>query len=175
MRSCLPISAIRMAMPTGSTLAMRTISRPDTSPMLTCGSKNEAASDAITMSAVVTRSSPAPAAIPLTAQITGLVIWRYGGVASCGGSHCRKELSRGSPCVSMPGAQASSSSVEALFTSAPTQSARPLPVMMSVHTLSVVSTQAYASRSSRTISSLMALRDSGRSSVMHTVCSRCSY
>ena len=67
MRSCLPISASRMATLNGSARASRTISRPDTSPMLTCGSKNSARSDAIAMSEVVTRSSPAPQQRPLTA------------------------------------------------------------------------------------------------------------
>ena len=59
-------------------------------------------SDAITMSDVVTRSSPAPAQMPLTAQITGLVISRYGNVASCGASHWRIEPSISSPWTSMP-------------------------------------------------------------------------
>ncbi len=76
-----------MATLSGSTRARRTISRPDTSPMLTCGSKNVACSDAITMSPVVTRSRPAPQHRPLTPTITGLAISRYGGVASCGASH----------------------------------------------------------------------------------------
>ena len=54
------------------------------------------------MSDVVTRSSPAPAQMPLTAQITGFVISRYGNVASCGASHWRIELSMSSPSTSMP-------------------------------------------------------------------------
>ena len=87
MRSWRPVSAIRMAMPVGSTRARRTISRPDTSPMLTCGSKNSAWSEAMAMSPVVTQSSPAPQQSPLTAVMTGLVIVRNGGVPSCGASH----------------------------------------------------------------------------------------
>ncbi len=75
---------------------------PDTTPMLTCGSKNVDSSEAITMSDVVTRSRPAPAQIPFTAQMIGLVISRYGNVASCGASHWRIELSRSSPWESMP-------------------------------------------------------------------------
>ena len=49
-RSCLPISARRMATLIGSTRARRTISRPETRPMLTWGSKNSARSDAMAMS-----------------------------------------------------------------------------------------------------------------------------
>ncbi len=86
----------------GRTRARRNASRPDTTPMLTCGSKKEASVDAITMSDVVTRSSPAPAQRPFTAQITGFAISRYGSVASCGASHCRIEASSGSPCTSRP-------------------------------------------------------------------------
>ena len=41
-----------------------------------------------TMSAVVTRSSPAPQQSPFTAVRIGLVVVRKGGVASCGASHC---------------------------------------------------------------------------------------
>ena len=77
-----------MAMLVGSTRASRTISRPDTSPMLTWGSKNSARSDAIAMSPVVTQSRPAPQHSPLTAVMIGLVIVRNGGVPSCGASHC---------------------------------------------------------------------------------------
>ena len=77
-----------MAMPVGSTRARRTISRPETSPMLTCGSKNSARSEAMAMSPVVTRSSPAPQHNPLTAARIGLVMLRNGGVASWGASHC---------------------------------------------------------------------------------------
>ena len=73
-RSWRPVSAIRIAMFMGSTRASRTISRPDTRPMLTCGSKNSARSDAMMMSPVVTRSSPAPQHSPFTAVSTGLVI-----------------------------------------------------------------------------------------------------
>ena len=79
---------MRIATLSGSTRARRTISRPDTRPMLTCGSKNSARSDAIAMSPVVTRSSPAPQQSPFTAVRMGLVIDRNGGVASCGASHC---------------------------------------------------------------------------------------
>ena len=67
-RSWRPVSATRIATLSGSTRARRTISRPDTRPMLTCGSKNSARSDAITMSPVVTRSRPAPQQRPLTAD-----------------------------------------------------------------------------------------------------------
>ena len=56
--------------------------------MLTCGSKNSARSDAITMSPVVTRSSPAPQHSPFTAVRIGFVIVRNGGVPSWGASHC---------------------------------------------------------------------------------------
>ena len=76
-----------MAMFKGRTRARRTISRPETSPMLTCGSKNSARSEARVMSPVVTRSSPAPQHSPLTAVMMGLVMVRNGGVASCGASH----------------------------------------------------------------------------------------
>ena len=76
-----------MAMLVGSTRARRTISRPDTSPMLTWGSKNSARSEAMTMSPVVTQSRPAPQHRPLTATRTGLVIVRNGGVPSWGASH----------------------------------------------------------------------------------------
>ena len=79
---------MRIATPIGSTRASRTDSRPETSPMLTCGSKNSAWSDAIAMSPVVSRSRPAPQQMPFTAAMTGLVIERNGGVASCGASHC---------------------------------------------------------------------------------------
>ena len=44
------MSASRMVMFSGSTRASRNASRPDTTPMLTCGSKNVESSDAITMS-----------------------------------------------------------------------------------------------------------------------------
>ena len=54
------------------------------------------------MSDVVTRSSPAPAQIPLTAQITGFAISRYGNVASWGASHWRIELNMSSPWTSTP-------------------------------------------------------------------------
>ena len=77
-----------MAIPVGSTRARRTISRPETSPMLTCGSKNSARSEAMVMSPQVTRSRPAPQHSPLTAVMIGLVMVRNGGVASCGASHC---------------------------------------------------------------------------------------
>jgi len=99
--------------------------------MLTCGSIKVARSDAMVMSAVVTRSIPAPQAMPLTAQMIGLVICSHGGVASCGASHCRMELRMGSPWLSIPGAFSMSWSA-ALFTSAPTHSARPAPVMITV-------------------------------------------
>ncbi len=79
-----------MAALIGMVRATRTISRPETRPMLTCGSKNCAWSDAIEMSPVVTRSRPAPQQMPLTATMTGLAIDRYGGVASWGASHSRK-------------------------------------------------------------------------------------
>ena len=72
----------------GSARASRTISRPETSPILTCGSKNSARSDAITMSPVVTQSRPAPQHRPFTATTIGFVIVRNGGVPSCGASHC---------------------------------------------------------------------------------------
>ena len=88
MRSCRPVSAMRMAMFVGSTRASRTISRPETRPMLTWGSKNSAWSEAMTMSPVVTQSSPAPQHNPLIAARTGFVIVRKGGVPSCGASHC---------------------------------------------------------------------------------------
>ena len=55
--------------------------------MLTCGSKNVAVSDAMTMSPVVTQSRPAPQQMPLIAARTGLAIGRNGGVPSCGASH----------------------------------------------------------------------------------------
>ena len=86
----------------GSTRASRSASRPDTTPMLTCGSKNVESSDAITMSDVVTRSRPAPAQMPFTAQISGFVISRYGSVASCGAFHCRADARSSSPCGSRP-------------------------------------------------------------------------
>jgi hypothetical protein len=79
---------MRIAMPVGSTRASRTISRPETSPMLTCGSKNSARSEAMVMSPVVTQSSPAPQHRPLTAVMTGLAMVRNGGVPSWGASHC---------------------------------------------------------------------------------------
>ncbi len=71
-----------MAMLVGRTRARRTISRPDTRPMLTWGSKNSAWSEAIAMSPVVTQSSPAPQHRPFTAVMIGLVIVRKGGVPS---------------------------------------------------------------------------------------------
>ena len=90
-----------------------------------------ASSDATVMSAVVTRSIPAPHAMPLTAQMIGFVICSQGGVASCGASHCRMELRIGSPWLSIPGAFSMSWSA-ALLTSAPTHSARPAPVTIMV-------------------------------------------
>ncbi|EPQ77710.1 Enoyl-CoA hydratase [Mycobacterium marinum MB2] len=87
-RSCLPTSAILSATDRGSTRASLTSSRPATRPMLTCGSKNVAVSDAMTMSDVVTQSSPAPQQMPFTAVSTGLAMLRNGGVPSWGASHC---------------------------------------------------------------------------------------
>ena len=81
---------MRMATFTGMARATRTISRPEASPMLTCGSKNSARSDAMAMSPVVTRSKPAPQQIPLTPTMIGFAIERNGGVASWGASHSLK-------------------------------------------------------------------------------------
>ena len=78
---------MRSATLRGSTRARRTISRPATRPMLTCGSKKVALSDAMTMSPVVTQSRPAPQQMPLIAASTGLAIRRNGGVPSWGASH----------------------------------------------------------------------------------------
>ena len=47
-----------------------------------------ARSDAMTMSPVVTQSSPAPQHKPLTATMIGLVMLRNGGVPSWGASQC---------------------------------------------------------------------------------------
>ena len=158
-RSCLPSSAMRMATLTGTARATRTISRPDTSPMLTCGSKNSARSEAITRSPVVTRSMPAPQHRPLTATTIGLAIARNGGVASCGASHSRM-CDRYRPSW---GTRPSSGTPS---TSAPEQNARPAAVTTIVHTSSSPSAAAYASRSSAPIFRLIALRRSGRLNVI---------
>jgi len=105
----------------------------------------------------------------------GFVICSHGGVASCGASHCRIDASIGSPWVSTPRLQSSWSLVDALLTSAPVQNARPAPVTITVQTSASPSVRAKASWSSSIIASLIALRTSGRFSVMQTAWSRCSY
>ncbi len=127
--------AMRIATLSGSARATRTISRPDTRPMLTCGSKNSACSDAMAMSPVVTRSMPAPQQMPFTPTMIGLAICRNGGVASWGASHSWKR----ERYLPSKGILPSSRTVS---TSAPVQNARPVAVITIVHTSSSVSARA---------------------------------
>ena len=57
----------------GLFFSMPIVSKAVTCPTDTCGSRNSALVDAMTMSASATKWSPPPAQIPLTAAITGFV------------------------------------------------------------------------------------------------------
>ena len=99
------------------------VSKAETCPTDTCGSRKVASSAAMTMSASATKCSPPPAHVPLTAAITGLVT-----------PQCQEVIRSAKSRVWRALARSASGSLASCPISSPVWKDRPLPVLTMART-----------------------------------------